>query len=147
MQELGELIIFLLQTLAPALKWRKVEGVAVASTPAPPPRSPLVVPPITIKTSSVGPPKTFTPRTPFQRREHRPPPPPPPPVLPDRMERDVASASDSNETSSDEEPPRISAPPVAALQPQPALYCYCRCPYDEVIYFTLSFILLLHIFM
>ncbi|KAJ8947008.1 hypothetical protein NQ318_019089 [Aromia moschata] len=103
-------------------KWRKTE---LPQTP----QSPLVVPPITIKTTpqpsnpiSI---RTGTHFSDFKIQRPKPKPALPPIRLinPKPTERD--SASESNDSSSEEQP--------ALPKPiQPQLYCYCRCPYDEV---------------
>ncbi|KAK4875203.1 hypothetical protein RN001_011625 [Aquatica leii] len=120
----------------PVLKWRKAD---LPSPARPTPNSPMVVPPITIKAL---------------------PPPPPPPTfeepVPNRttlnemrvqqQQQQIGfvapsfqvnprpqeeSGSESNESSSEEEQPQ--PPPLLNKPPnQPPLYCYCRCPYDEV---------------
>ncbi|XP_049823195.1 uncharacterized protein LOC109597200 isoform X2 [Aethina tumida] len=110
-------------------KWRKTE---TATTP----RSPMVVPPITIKNPTHRPPvaSPLPPIEPIQIRHNsgemrvnRVPPiklMPRPPV----QQRVEDSATDSND--SDAEPPPPPQPLAKANQPQ--LYCYCQCPYDEV---------------
>ncbi|XP_022915861.1 uncharacterized protein [Onthophagus taurus] len=110
----------------PVQKWRKTDLPSV-------PRSPLVVPPITIKTTPI-PEQSRIPDFTHHIKPYR------PPIIPKLKPLQIAepeSGTDSNDTSSDEEPPPapppIAAPPPPPLaQPQPALYCYCRCPYDEV---------------
>ncbi|CAH0554681.1 unnamed protein product [Brassicogethes aeneus] len=126
-------------------KWRKTEN---ATTP----RSPMVVPPITIKTVS-------TPMRAAPVTHHVPPPPAHPPIepisisrsgggvriqrrmppirlLPPRQQTEE-SGTDSNDSDDEEEPEEEVArmpPPGVAPPPNqpPQLYCYCRCPYDEV---------------
>ncbi|KAJ8932741.1 hypothetical protein NQ314_014438, partial [Rhamnusium bicolor] len=109
-----------------APKWRKIEAPQA-------PRSPMVVPPITIKTTPQPPPqptvepisiRTGTHLSDFRVQRPRPKPVPPVRLLNSRpLEKD--SATESNDSSS-EEPPMLPKPN------QPQLYCYCRCPYDEV---------------
>lgn len=101
-------------------KWRKVD--------TPTPFSPLAVPPITIKTVQPPPPlvepisirSTSTPGE-LRVQQIRPQLVQPPPYRRPTQEQD--SGTDSNESSADEKP---------TIKEQPALYCYCRCPYDEV---------------
>ncbi|GJQ71625.1 hypothetical protein Trydic_g11324 [Trypoxylus dichotomus] len=112
----------------PVLKWRKVD--------LPSPKSPLMVPPLTIKTMPAQPLPLETmmgrgtsgesrmqhPRVHQQMR---------PPIVPKvrpPLPQDQESATDSNDSSDEDQP--TSAPPPT--KEQPALYCYCRCPYDEV---------------
>lgn len=40
------------------------------------------------------------------------------------------SATESNDSDVDDNLPQLVAEPPKV--PQPQLYCYCRCPYDEV---------------
>ncbi|XP_066254515.1 uncharacterized protein MESR4 [Euwallacea similis] len=113
--------------------------------PAPP--SPKLVPPITIKTSVQSSPVITSPRTPTvepitlklpknrhsEKNRRRPPIPPirlPAPRRPRPPPTNEDSGSDSNESDVDNFP--AYQPQVAAGPPQPQLYCYCRCPYDEV---------------
>ncbi|KAJ8974500.1 hypothetical protein NQ317_007589 [Molorchus minor] len=106
-------------------KWRKTELPQV-------PQSPLVVPPITIKTPQPPQPtvepisiKTGTHLSDFKVQKPRPKPGFPSIRIgnPKQFEKD--SATESNDSSSEEQ----SVTPKPA---QPQLYCYCRCPYDEV---------------
>ncbi|XP_057668817.1 uncharacterized protein LOC130901436 isoform X1 [Diorhabda carinulata] len=113
----------------PVSKQRKTES---SQTP----RSPMVVPPITIKTPTPTPPqppiepisiRTGTHLSDFRVQRPRPKPSIPPiRLLSSRGLGDGDSESDSNDSSSDEQ---TTVTPKPA---QPQLYCYCRCPYDEV---------------
>lgn len=115
----------------PGPKWKKTEAPQ-------PPRSPQVVPPITIKTQPpptppppVQPPiepisiRTGTHLSDFRVARRRPKPSIPPIRLLSRGPGDGDSASDSNDSSSEE-------PSITPKHAQPQLYCYCQCPYDEV---------------
>lgn len=114
----------------PQAKWRKSD-VLMPSTPSS--STPPVVPPITIKT--VAPPKPPAETLAIGRSYH-------PPEFPrprflqqprlyqqaeQRLLPDRDSGTESNESSEEEQ--MTVLPPKAN---QPALYCYCRCPYDEV---------------
>lgn len=94
------------------------------------PRSPMTVPPITIKAPQPPPQPTVEPisiRTGSHLSDFRVQRPrPKPPAVP--YQRD--SATDSNDSSSEEQPAPVAVPAPKPTQPQ--LYCYCRCPYDEV---------------
>ncbi|KAF5298059.1 hypothetical protein FQA39_LY11827 [Lamprigera yunnana] len=113
----------------PILKWRKAD---LPSPTRPTPGSPMIVPPITIKTlphSSLDDgthrnsnlndlivPAEFL-QSNFHHNAHE------------------DSGSDSNESSTEEEQPQPPPPPLPLLNKpnnQAPLYCYCRCPYDEV---------------
>ncbi|XP_023019692.2 misexpression suppressor of ras 4 [Leptinotarsa decemlineata] len=112
-------------------KWRKTE---VPQTPT----SPMVVPPITIKTIPQEPAplpqptvepisiRTGTHLSDFRVQRPRPRPTIPPIRLLSRGPDEKDSDSDSNDSSSEEQ---AVLPPKPA---QPQLYCYCQCPYDEV---------------
>ncbi|XP_072382785.1 uncharacterized protein MESR4 isoform X2 [Diabrotica undecimpunctata] len=114
----------------PAPKWRKTD------TPQTP-RSPLVVPPITIRAQPTPPPpqptiepisiRTGTHLSDFRVQRPRPKPSIPPIRLlgTRHLGGDGDSESDSNDSSSEE-------PSVTPKPAQPQLYCYCQCPYDEV---------------
>ncbi|CAG9859958.1 unnamed protein product [Phyllotreta striolata] len=116
----------------PAAKSRKSEA-------PPPPKSPQVVPPITIRAQPTPPPppppsqppiepisiRTGAHLSDFRVARPRPKPSIPPIRLLSRGLADGDSASDSNDSSSEE--PSITPKPA-----QPQLYCYCQCPYDEV---------------
>ncbi|KAF5290019.1 hypothetical protein FQR65_LT11685 [Abscondita terminalis] len=112
----------------PVLKWRKAD---LPSPARPTPNSPMVVPPITIKT--IPPPSLEEPmpnRTANlnEMRMHigfaQ-------PNFQHNTRAQEESGSESNESSSEEEQPQ--PPPLLNKPPnQPPLYCYCRCPYDEV---------------
>ncbi|XP_050304574.1 uncharacterized protein LOC126742082 [Anthonomus grandis grandis] len=137
-----------------SLKRTKVE----INRTIPAPSSPMLVPPITIKTVQpplVTPPKpqlvepitlklpkSYSQSNEYSRSHKKTPtvpplrisapraslPPPPPPPKDD-------SATESNDSDLDESPVlRQPAPSVADVPKatQPQLYCYCRCPYDEV---------------
>lgn len=108
---------------SPANKWRKIEH----SHPQPP----LTVPPLTIKTvqsplPAIEPISIRTTPNSGEFKIHR--------VQP-RVKKQIAkssgpteeSASDSNESTTEEE-----NTPAMPVKQQTALYCYCRCPYDEV---------------
>lgn len=111
----------------------------------PAPASPMLVPPITIKT---GPsPMTLPPKPPVVEpltlRLPRPTHPPNdfrvqrrpsiPPIRLFKPKIPIASrdesATDSNDSDMDEPAEAANGPPKPQ---QPQLYCYCRCPYDEV---------------
>ncbi|KAJ8918652.1 hypothetical protein NQ315_013159 [Exocentrus adspersus] len=102
-------------------KWRKIE---VPQTPAPP----MVVPPITIKTSQPAPQPTVEPisiRTGTHLSDFRVQRPRPKPNAPHKKHLEKDSATESNDSSSEEQQ-------TLPKPNQPQLYCYCRCPYDEV---------------
>ncbi|KAG5877151.1 hypothetical protein JTB14_035920 [Gonioctena quinquepunctata] len=112
-------------------KWRKTEALQTPTTP-------MVVPPITIKTTPQPPPpppqptvepisiRTGTHLSDFRVQRPRPRPTMPPIRLLSRGPDEKDSASESNDSSSEEQ----TALPMKPAQPQ--LYCYCQCPYDEV---------------
>lgn len=78
--------------------------------PPPPPVQTLTVEPISIRTTSTPGELRIQPaRTPLE------------PLVPYKVYQNRDSGSDTNDSSGEEKPP-----------PKPALYCYCRCPYDEV---------------
>ncbi|XP_018333860.1 uncharacterized protein LOC108742981 [Agrilus planipennis] len=123
----------------PVLKWRKAD--LPSQSPKPAPSSPLLVPPITIKTSQPPPPSydSFPGGTHYVTPQPSRVPPfirnftPPQPTVPSTLMQDKDSASDTNESTSEEEtPPPITVSPQKQTQQQVPLYCYCRCPYDEV---------------
>lgn len=108
-------------------KWRKSEHPSPARhVPTPP----LLVPPITIKT--IAPPQQppiepISIRTTSQPGEMRVQPIRPPLRISQPIpEHD--SGTESNDSSSDEGPATL----IPTRPNPPALYCYCRCPYDEV---------------
>lgn len=115
----------------PVLKWRKVD--------LPSPRSPMVVPPLTIKTMPpqvppldvlMGRGTTTSGETRIQHsRVHQQMRPPVVPKIRPPIPQGQESATDSNDSSSEDDQPTLAPPPT---KEQPALYCYCRCPYDEV---------------
>lgn len=166
-------------TGAPNIKFRKID--------LPSPKPPMIVPPITIKTTPVvnpisirmsanpdemrvqplrlplhkkkrSAPKTKARKVPPQpspvQQPHNPPIPqsypapppvprvrmPPPPAIRQRVvDNDSGSDSNSSTSDADEEPTPAPTrlPPTAFSHSKPnapttALYCYCRCPYDEV---------------
>ncbi|KAL3269982.1 hypothetical protein HHI36_009037 [Cryptolaemus montrouzieri] len=121
----------------PPVKWRKMEP------QVPIPQSPMLVPPITIKTGPTISQPTVEPITirptakPGELRVHQrhPIPPKVPPLqintsLLSRSASDEHSGTDSNESVGEEPEPEPVEPPKENKNVQ--LYCYCRCPYDEV---------------
>ncbi|KAB0794712.1 hypothetical protein PPYR_11551 [Photinus pyralis] len=108
----------------PVFKWRKMDLPSPARST---PHSPLVVPPITIKTLPPPPPEEPPPHRLSDLRM------PQAGFVPTNFNAQPQedSGSESNESSSEDEPPQ--PPPLLNKPPnQPPLYCYCRCPYDEV---------------
>lgn len=115
-------------------KWRKIE-----TQPSLHRQSPLTVPPITIKTNLAASKQTVEPITirPAARsgelRVHQRQPPRVPPLqintalLPRTVSEDPDS--DSYDSGSEEQPPPPVQPPPP---PKVPVYCYCKCPYDEV---------------
>lgn len=99
-------------------KWRKLDlppmvvptiTIKNILPPPPPPPPALIVEPISIRTTSTPGELRIQPtRTPLE-------------LVPYKVYQNQDSGSESNESSGEEKPP-----------PKPALYCYCRCPYDEV---------------
>lgn len=120
----------------PVFKWRKAD---LPSPARPAPSSPLVVPPITIKTvPSVSVAEESAPVRPviqemrmqqqpgsmqqkFQSQHMQ--------SLIASQAQEQESSTESNGSSSDEEQPQQQ---FVNKPNQPPLYCYCRCPYDEV---------------
>ena len=101
--------------LANTPKWRKTE------VPAIPQHSSMMVPPITIKT---GPPPVQPYRTSYQNKDTQPSRKMPSIKLKPPKLEDGESEVESNDSSSESR---------NMLQVNPdALYCYCKCPYDEV---------------
>ncbi|CAH1154218.1 unnamed protein product [Phaedon cochleariae] len=133
-------------------KWRKVE------TPQTP-RSPMVVPPITLKTTVAAPPPAQTPPAtpkapPKQKAPPRPAPQPtvepisirtaahlsdfrvrkprPRPSIPAiRLVGKLGGGGEDDSEDSNDSSEEEEVPP-APKPAQPQLYCYCQCPYDEV---------------
>lgn len=115
----------------PQPKWRKADLPSPARQAT---NSPLLVPPITIKNiqPTVEPISIRTTSQPGELRvqpatQHHHPVPHNPKLR--SALQDVDSGTESNDSSSDEAP---SGPLLQRKDNQPALYCYCRCPYDEV---------------
>lgn len=122
----------------PQPKWRKADLPSPARQVA---NSPLLVPPITIKniqptsqplvepisiraTSQPGELCVQQQTRPVQHPIRA----PPIPQLRNALQ-ELDSGTESNDSSSDE---GTGMPMIPRKENQPALYCYCRCPYDEV---------------
>lgn len=106
------------KTSSPAAKWKKPNHTSLVP-------SNLIVPPLTIKTNQTPITPTVEPisiRTTSTAGEFK---------IQQNTRKlqpkpEEESGSDSNESSFEEEKPTMP------IKEQPALYCYCRCPYDEV---------------